>query len=62
MTLAARRKSTEAAFTLSDHADWPGLNQAIKETGASRILTTHGYTEPFAQYLQTQGYDAQVLA
>ena len=62
MALAARRNGIETAFTLSDHADWPGLNAAIKATGASRVLTTHGYVTPFARWLSSQGYDADVLA
>ena len=61
MTLAARRKAVQTAFTLSDHADWPGLNRAITATGASHVITTHGYTKPFAEYLSTQGLDAEEL-
>ena len=62
MALSARRKSVEAAFTLSDHADWPGLNQAIRETGATRVFVTHGYTAPFRRWLESQGYDAGIVA
>ena len=29
---------------MSDHADWPDLQQAIADTGASRVLVTHGST------------------
>lgn len=61
MVLAARRRGLDAAFALSDHADWPGLNQTIRHTGATRVYATHGYTRPFADWLKTQGYDAQVL-
>ena len=61
MTLAARRKGLDAAFTLSDHADWPGLNAAIKATGAQHIFATHGYTGPFRDWLQTQGYSAGIV-
>ena len=61
MTLAARRRGLDAAFTLSDHADWPGLNAAIKATGATRILATHGYTKPFRQWLESQGYQAGIV-
>ena len=61
MTLAARRRGLDAAFTLSDHADWPGLNTAIRATGAAQILTTHGYTRPFRDWLTTQGYQAATL-
>jgi len=61
MALAARRRGLGAAFTLSDHADWPGLNQAVRDTGATRVLATHGYTGPFRDWLLTQGFDAAVL-
>jgi putative mRNA 3-end processing factor len=57
-----RRRGSDRGFVLSDHADWPGLNAAIRETGATRVLVTHGYTGPFRRWLAEQGYDAQVLA
>jgi len=53
-----RRRSADRGFVLSDHADWEGLNWAIKETGAERIFVTHGYTDVFAKWLNEQGYDA----
>ncbi len=61
MALNARRKAVESGFTLSDHADWPGLNQAIRATGAERVFVTHGYTEPFRSWLESQGYDAGIV-
>lgn len=48
-------------FELSDHADWKGLNLAVKATEANHIYVTHGYTDLYAQYLREQGYDAQVI-
>jgi len=54
-----RRRSVDRGFIMSDHADWPGLNAAIKETGAEKIFVTHGYTAVFTRWLQDQGYDAQ---
>lgn len=61
MALAARRKGSTAAFTLSDHADWPGLNDAVAATGATQVLTMHGYTGPFSQWLAIQGLQSAVL-
>ncbi|MBI1171910.1 ligase-associated DNA damage response exonuclease [bacterium] len=61
MALAARRKGTAAAFTLSDHADWPGLNAAVAATGAARVLTMHGYTRPFSQWLASRGLQSEVI-
>jgi putative mRNA 3-end processing factor len=57
---ARRRRAADRGFVLSDHADWQGLNQAIKATGAERVYLTHGYTEQFARWLHSQGYEAYV--
>ncbi len=57
-----RRRSLGTGFAISDHADWPGLNQAIHATGASRVFVTHGYTAPFRHWLEDQGYDAGIVA
>ena len=56
-----RRRSANRGFVMSDHADWHGLNAAIKATGAERIFVTHGYTSPFRRWLEDQGYDAHIL-
>ena len=55
-----RRRSADRGFVLSDHADWQGLNAAIKATGAERIFVTHGYTSIFQRWLSGQGYDAAI--
>jgi putative mRNA 3-end processing factor len=56
-----RQRAYDRGFVLSDHADWPALLQTIAETGASRVLATHGHAEPLARFLRTQGRDAGVL-
>lgn len=56
---ARRRRNADRGFILSDHADWPSLNRAIADTGAQRIVVTHGYTDLFRQWLESQGYEAQ---
>ncbi|ASZ14584.1 ligase-associated DNA damage response exonuclease [Chitinophaga pendula] len=53
-----RRSNADAGFALSDHADWPGLLEAVKATGASRVLTTHGFSSAFARHLQELGIEA----
>lgn len=53
-----RRGNLDQGFVLSDHADWDALLLAVKETGAQRIIATHGYTDLFSQYLRSIGYDA----
>ncbi|KIT16018.1 ligase-associated DNA damage response exonuclease [Jannaschia aquimarina] len=57
-----RRRSADRGFVISDHADWPGLNDAIRATGASRIFATHGYTAAFHRWLREEGYDAHVVS
>ncbi|HBF20243.1 MAG TPA: ligase-associated DNA damage response exonuclease [Cryomorphaceae bacterium] len=49
---ARRRRAMDRGFILSDHADWPGLNQAVKETGAENIYVTHGYKDIYARWLR----------
>lgn len=56
-----RRRSGDRGFVISDHADWAGLLEAIKQTGAENIYVTHGYTDIFARYLTEQGWNAQVV-
>jgi putative mRNA 3-end processing factor len=53
-----RRGNLDTGFVLSDHADWGALLQAVKDTGAERVIATHGYTDLFSQYLRSVGYDA----
>jgi putative mRNA 3-end processing factor len=43
---------------LSDHADWPGLMQAIEATGAQRVIVTHGSIAVLVRWLQQQGLQA----
>lgn len=54
-----RRRGADRGFVLSDHADWNDLNTAIRETGASKVFVTHGYTEIFAQWLNSRGIEAK---
>jgi putative mRNA 3-end processing factor len=56
-----RRRAADRGFIVSDHADWVGLNDAIKATGAERIFVTHGYTSVFSRWLCEQGYDAKIV-
>lgn len=58
-----RRRNVERGFVLSDHDDWPGLLNAIESTGASRVLLTHGTTQPLARYLrEVRRIDAEAIA
>jgi putative mRNA 3-end processing factor len=55
---ARRRRGADRGFVLSDHADWPDLNQTIRNTGAERVYVTHGYIEVFAQWLRENSLEA----
>ena len=55
---ARRRQGLDRGFVLSDHADWPGLLQAIAATGAERVIVTHGYEAVMVRWLQEQGLEA----
>ncbi|MGE0315716.1 MAG: ligase-associated DNA damage response exonuclease [Lautropia sp.] len=55
---ARRRRGVDRGFVLSDHADWPGLVRAIRATGASRVIVTHGYEDAMVRWLGEQGLQA----
>ncbi len=57
-----RRRSVDKGFVLSDHADWDDLLKTVRETGASNVLVTHGYTTIFANYLKELGYNALAVS
>ena len=50
-----RRRNVDAGFALSDHADWKGLLDSIKATGAERVFVTHGFKSQLSRYLNEQG-------
>ena len=56
-----RQRAFDRGFVLSDHADWPALLQSIEETGAARVLATHGHAEPLARYLSEHGLASGVI-
>jgi putative mRNA 3-end processing factor len=56
-----RRRSVDRGFVVSDHADWDGLLTVVRESGAERVLPTHGYTDQFARWLRENGLDATPL-
>ena len=56
-----RRGSYDRGFVLSDHADFDDLVRTCRETGASRVLCTHGSAEQLARHLRTLGMNAEAL-
>jgi putative mRNA 3-end processing factor len=55
---ARRRRNVDRGFILSDHADWPGLLEAIAASRARRVIVTHGYVEPLVRYPAEQGLES----
>jgi putative mRNA 3-end processing factor len=53
-----RRRNADAGFALSDHADWKGLLDAVKATGAEKIFVTHGFQAAFSRFLNDNGISA----
>ena len=54
-------RSADAAFPLSDHADFPALLRYARDTGAGRVFTVHGYARELAAALRREGLRAEPL-
>ncbi|MEN3041218.1 MAG: ligase-associated DNA damage response exonuclease [Bacteroidia bacterium] len=53
-----RQKALDRGFVLSDHADFYQIFQTISESGAERVVFTHGYTEMMTTLARLRGYEA----
>lgn len=49
-----RRRNVQRGFVISDHVDWRDLITTIAQTGAQRVLATHGNTDVLIPYLREQ--------
>jgi DNA ligase-1 len=56
------RYQTDAAFPLSDHADFTDLVEFVKRVGPKKVFTLHGFAADFAQTLRELGFDARALS
>ena len=56
------RHQADAAFPLSDHADFPDLHRFVRQVAPSLVLTLHGFAADFAQSLRDAGFDARALS
>ncbi|HEY4247638.1 MAG TPA: MBL fold metallo-hydrolase RNA specificity domain-containing protein [Lacunisphaera sp.] len=59
---AARRFGCDAAFPLSDHADFPDLLAFVEKVEPKVIFTLHGFAKEFAGTLRTRGIEAHALS
>jgi len=55
-----RRRAFDRGFVLSDHADWRGVLRTIRESGARRVLATHGYRDALVRHLREHGVRARI--
>lgn len=55
------RHGAEAAFPLSDHADFSGLVEMVRRVAPKKVYTMHGFAAEFAEALRWLGFDAQPL-
>jgi len=59
---AIHRYQVDAAFPLSDHADFEELCRYVEIVNPKRVLTLHGYAAEFAAHLRRQGREAWALS
>jgi Cft2 family RNA processing exonuclease len=59
---AALRLGCDAAFALSDHADFDDLVRYVERSGARQVYTLFGFAEDFAHQLRRRGVAAEPLA
>ena len=57
-----RRRNLDRGFVVSDHADWPDLLRTIRDTGARRVIATHGNTDAIVRALNELGIATGIFA
>lgn len=55
------QNGSDAAFPLSDHADFPELLEFVDRVQPRRVITVHGFAAEFAQTLRARGIDALAI-
>lgn len=56
------RYQCDAAFPLTDHADYPDLVRYVELVQPKRVLTLHGFAAAFAADLRQRGFEAWALS
>jgi len=56
------RYGVDAAFPISDHADYPDLLRTVEQVVPKKVWTVHGYASEFANALRQRGVDALALS
>lgn len=57
----AKQAGIQLPIIISDHCDWPELQQSIQETEAETILVTHGREDALIRWCEMEGLDASAL-
>ncbi|MBW8852448.1 MAG: ligase-associated DNA damage response exonuclease [Xanthomonadales bacterium] len=57
-----RRRNVDRGFVVSDHADWPALLRTVAQTGASRVIATHGNTDALVRTLNAGGLRTETFS
>ena len=55
------RYQADAAFPLSDHADFPDLVELVRQVNPRKVFTLHGFAAEFAAHLRNLGWEAFAL-
>ncbi|QYM80132.1 ATP-dependent DNA ligase [Horticoccus luteus] len=58
---AVYRYQCDAAFPLSDHADYADLLRFVEAVQPQRVLTLHGFAQEFARTLRERGVEAWAI-
>lgn len=59
---ATHQYRVDAAFPISDHADFSELVEFVRRVSPRKVFTLHGFAADFADYLRELGFDAQPLS
>jgi DNA ligase-1 len=59
---ATYRYQCDAAFPLTDHADYPDLVRYVELVQPKLVLTLHGFASDFARDLRERGFEAWALS
>ncbi|MEX0657289.1 MAG: exonuclease [Nitrosopumilaceae archaeon] len=54
-------RRADYSIPLSDHCDFDELVELVKQSGADKVYTIHGFVEEFSSHLKSIGIDAQPL-
>ncbi len=57
-----RRRNVDRGFVISDHADWPDLLRTVGDSGASRVIATHGNTDALVRVLNDEGIRTETFS